>query len=142
MSNDAINKRVSLALEKHDKGYNCAQSVSCAFCDLTDVDEEILFRMTEGLGLGMGGMDGTCGAISAAAVLSGLQLSTCNLESPNSKAVSYQSAKECLEEFKAQNKSVICRELKGVDTGHVLRPCNDCIADAVRIISEKLFHEV
>ncbi len=39
----------------------------------TGVDEATMFRFTEGMGLGMGGMEGTCGAIGAAAVLSGLK---------------------------------------------------------------------
>ena len=141
MSKDTIESRVALALEKHSKGYNCAQSVSCAFSDLTDLDEKTIFRMTEGLGLGMGGMDGTCGAISAAAVLSGIKLSTCNLEAPDSKKISYNTSKTCIDTFKQLNGSVVCRELKGVDTGTPLRPCNECIADAVRIIGEHLFHD-
>lgn len=141
MTKDSIDSRVALALDKHNKGYNCAQSVACSFSDLVDLDEEAIFRITEGLGLGMGSTDGTCGAISAAAILSGLKLSTCNLDAPNSKADSYRSSKACMDAFKEQNKSLVCRELKGLDTQIVLRPCNDCIADAVKIIAERLFSE-
>jgi hypothetical protein len=86
-------------------------------------------------------MDGTCGAIGAAAVLSGMKNSTVHLDHPDSKAVSYKAARQCLNEFKEQNGSVICRDLKGVDTGNVLRACNDCIADAVRIIEKELYGE-
>lgn len=141
MSKDTIESRVALALEKHDKGYNCAQAVSCAFSDLTELDEKTIFRMTEGLGLGMGSTDGTCGAISAAAVLSGIKLSTCNLDAPDSKKVSYACSKTCLDTFKEQNGSLVCRDLKGLDTGTPLRPCNGCIADAVRIIAEHIFND-
>lgn len=80
--------RVDKVAEKHKSGYNCAQAVACAYCDLVGIDEETMFRMTEGLGLGMGGMEGTCGAISAAAVLAGLKISTADLEKPNSKGTS------------------------------------------------------
>ena len=38
-----------------------------------DLDKVALFKVTEGLGLGMGGMNGTCGAISAAAVAGGAE---------------------------------------------------------------------
>ena len=41
------------------------RSVAFAFLDKVDIDPETLFKVTEGLGLGMGGMEGTCGAISA-----------------------------------------------------------------------------
>lgn len=138
---DKIEKKVQEALGRHDRGYNCSQSVACTFCDELGFDEETMFRITEGMGLGMGSMDGTCGAIGAAAVLAGMKNSTVHLDHPDSKAVSYKAARQCLNEFKEQNGSVICRELKGVDTGSVLRSCNDCIADAVRIIETKLYGE-
>ena len=141
MTNENIASRVALALEKHKKGYNCAQSVACAFCDKTDFDEKVMFRLTEGLGLGMGGMDGTCGAIAAAAVLSGTKCSTCNLEAPDSKGTSYRSSRACVAQFKEKNGSVVCRELKGVDTGKVLRSCDGCISDAVEIIAKTLYAE-
>jgi len=82
MTKEEIDRRVRIAMENHCKGYNCAQSVTCAFSDLVDMDEETLFKITEGLGLGMGGMERTCGAISAAAILSGLTHSTGNLAAP------------------------------------------------------------
>ena len=138
---DTTSKRVEEALNKHAKGYNCAQAVSCAFCDKTGINEETMFRVTEGMGLGMGGMEGTCGAISAAAVLSGLKNSSVHLDRPDSKRTSHEASKKCLSEFMEQNKSVICKDLKGVETGKVLRSCNDCIADAVRIIDHELFGE-
>lgn len=139
MTEQELRARVSLALNNHDKGYNCAQAVSCAFSDLVDIDEATLFRMTEGLGLGMGGMEGTCGAIASAAVLSGLTHSSARLDKPDSKAISYRASKTCMGEFKEKNGSVICRDLKGVDTKKVLRSCNDCIADATEIIAQHLF---
>lgn len=136
---DQILKKVQAALEYHAKGYNCAQSVSCVFCDEAGIDETTMFRFTEGMGLGMGGMDGTCGAIGAAAILSGLKNSTARLEHPDSKAASYRGSKRCLNDFKERNGSVICRDLKGIETGKALRSCNDCIADAVKIIARELY---
>ncbi|MCI7442072.1 MAG: C-GCAxxG-C-C family protein, partial [Clostridium sp.] len=42
-------------------------------------------------------------------------------------------------EFREKNTSVICRELKGVDTNVVLRSCDGCIEDAARIAYNVLF---
>ncbi len=138
---DVTEEKVRAALEKHSHGYNCAQSVSCVFCEQAGLEEETMFRITEGMGLGMGCMAGTCGAIGAAAILSGLLKSTAHLDHPDSKAVSYKAAKKCLTAFEEQNGSVICKDLKGIETGKVLRSCNDCIADAVRIIEKNLYGE-
>ena len=84
MSEDKNKDRYEIATDYHHRGYNCCQSVCFAFLDHIDLDEKTLFRVTEGLGLGMGGMEGTCGAISAATVLAGLKCSTADLEHPNS----------------------------------------------------------
>lgn len=87
MSEITKESRAERAIACHNKAYNCAQSVAFAFLDKVDIDPETLFKVTEGLGLGMGSMEGTCGAISAAAVLAGLKISTADLEKPNPRAL-------------------------------------------------------
>lgn len=131
--------RVEETIQRHDKGYNCAQAVACTYCDLVGLDEATMFRLTEALGLGMGGMEGTCGAVSGACVLAGLKNSSADLEKPNSKGSTYKLSKEILKQFKEKNQSVICKELKGVGTGKVLRPCEGCIKDAAAIAEQVLF---
>ena len=76
-----------------------------------------------------------------AVALAGMKASTGNLEKPNSKAESYKLSKEILKQFKEQNGSVICKELKGVGTGTPLRSCQDCIKDAAAIAERVLFNE-
>ena len=82
--------RVDQVAEKHKSGYNCAQAVACAYCDLVGIDEETMFRMTEGLGLGMGGMEGTCGAVTAACVIAGAKNSTVEMGGSGSKGATYK----------------------------------------------------
>ena len=139
MTNNEIQERVAKAMELFKSKYNCAQAVACAFSDMTDISEEMMFRITEGFGHGMGSFDGTCGALSAACVLSGLKNSTAHLAAPDSKQISEQEAKKCLLAFKEKNGAVTCRELKGLDTGTPLRGCGGCIKDAVTVIAENLY---
>ena len=87
--------RIEETIKKHDKGYNCAQAVACTYCDYVGVEEEVMFKMTEALGLGMGGMEGTCGAVTGACVLAGMKRSSGNLEKPNTKAMK-ESIKEIM----------------------------------------------
>lgn len=131
-----MESRKKIAIEKHDLGYNCAQSVALTYADLVDMAPEHLFKITEGFGLGGGNMQGTCGAISGAIALIGLLNSCGNLEHPSTKAQTYALGREILERFKAQNGSVLCHELKGVGTGKVLRSCPDCIMDACQLFEE------
>lgn len=132
--------RVEKTQELHNKGYNCAQAVACAYCDLVGVSEDEIFRVTEGYGLGMGCMDGVCGAVSGAAALAGLKNSS-GCENPTSKKSTYELSGEILKQFREKNGSVICRELKGMDTGKALRSCNDCIRDAAELAEKILFSE-
>ena len=125
-----MESRIEKAVEKRSKGYNCAQAVACNYCDLVGMDEETMFRLTEGLGVGMGNMEGTCGAIVGACIVVGLKNSTGNLEKPDSKASTGKLSRKIIEQFKERNKSVTCKDLKGVETGVMLRSCADCVRDA------------
>lgn len=130
---EAANK----AVEYHKKGYNCAQAVACAFCDRLGRDEKEVFEIMEAFGFGMGTM-GTCGAVSAMAAVVGMVESDGALDNPGSKKTSYKAVRGLIEEFADKNGSVICRELKGVDTGEVLRSCNGCVMDAAEIAENYL----
>lgn len=135
-----MEERVKRALENHKKGYNCAQSVLCAYSDLLGVEEETLFAVSEGFGGGMGGMLGTCGAVTGMYMAAGLQNSCKELQACSTKAVTNKLVRDLAKEFEEKNQSLICRELKGVETGKVLRSCDGCIEDATRIVGEKLFN--
>ncbi|MEI3340611.1 MAG: C-GCAxxG-C-C family protein [Eubacterium sp.] len=67
----------------------------------------------------------------------GLKNSCGDLNVCNSKWKQTNCGRSMAEKFQQQNQSLICRELKGVDTGKVLRSCPDCIADAIRIVGEE-----
>lgn len=134
-----MDSRVDETIMRHSKGYNCAQAVACTYCDMVGVDEVTMFKMTEALGLGMGNMEGTCGAVSGACILAGMKQSSGNIDRPDSKGQSYQLAKQILKQFEERNQAVTCKELKGISTGKALTPCDECIKDAARIAEEVLF---
>lgn len=133
-----MDERIKRAHDNHKKGYNCAQSVICAYSDLLGVDEETLFKLSEGFGLGMG-MMATCGAVTGMFMAAGLVNSSGDLSACNTKPETMKVIKQLREAFEQKNGSLICRELKGVDTKKVLRSCDGCIEDAVRIIGETFF---
>lgn len=130
--------RKEKAIELRGRGYNCAQAVLCSFADALDVPEETLFAVAEGFGIGMGSMNAVCGAVAGAVMLAGLKNSTKNLERPDSNGATIQLAREISGTFEEKNKALVCRELKGIETGRVLRSCPDCIMDAVEIAEKVL----
>lgn len=135
-----MNSRIDKVAENHRKGYNCAQAVACAYCDLYNIDEKEAFRSVECFGRGMGIM-GPCGAVSAMAYLVGLKVSDANLDNPSSKAACYKTLQPMTQAFVDMNKSLDCREIKGVDTGVILRSCPGCMEDAATIIEAHLLKE-
>ena len=132
---------VEKALENHQKGYNCAQAVACAYAGLAGVDEKMLFRTLEGFGFGMGDSQNVCGAVAGAVALAGLVNSDGNLGRPVSKKDTYVLARDIKKAFIEKNQTTRCRELKGIATGKVLRSCDGCIEDAARIANQVLFKD-
>lgn len=129
-------KNEDIAAAKRNKGYNCAQAVICTYCQSLGLDEATAFKMSEGLGSGLGCTLGTCGALNAACMLAGMSRSTGNLETPNSKGKTYPVAKKITDAFIAQAGAARCRDLKGLDTGTVLCECEECVRIACRLIDE------
>lgn len=109
--------------------------------DLVGLDEVTMFKLTDGMGGGMGGMEGTCGAVTGACLVASMKASSGNLEKPDSKAATYKLSREITRQFKEQNGSVTCKEIKGVETGKVLRVCRDCIRDAAALVEKIVFSE-
>lgn len=121
----------ALAIEKHRKGYNCAQAVLSVFADELGFDEVTAYKLMEGLGGGVGGMRDVCGAFSAAAAVIGFYKSSGTLDGATKKD-SYAAVQQAAEKFKKEYDSVICREI----LEKYPAPCGEKVALAVRIVEE------
>ena len=101
---------------------NCCQAVTAA---LTEDPQLIL--ASAGFGGGMGNTQGVCGALVGAVIAAGAK-------TEGSGTTRY--AKLIQEKFRERSGAIICRELKGLDTGKVLCSCEDCVRNAVRSFQE------
>ena len=137
----SIEERVAEIKDKHTRGYNCAQIVLCSYAEELGIDEETLFRISEGFGAGMGGMMQTCGAVTAMFMALGLANSSGDLQACDTKPQTMKKVRELAAEFEKKNGSIVCLELKGIDTGKVLRSCDGCIEDGIRILGEYLLDD-
>ncbi len=104
---------------------NCCQAVLLALKDETKLSEDELMQLGAGFGLGMGNMEGTCGALVGAAIIAGF----------NSK-LTRADVKKMTEDFKSRVGSIICGDIKGRKTGKVLCSCPDCCKNAVLAYGE------
>ena len=129
-----MGERKDKAIELHSNRYTCSQAVACAFCDLVNVDEDTMKDMVRKYS---GGAYKVCGAVMGAYVIVNYLNDNVNLENP---AEPIKEDIELLNEierrFKEKNTSVLCKELKVITTGTVLRSCRGCVEDAAEILEE------
>ena len=126
--------RKELAAQYHGSGCNCAQAVGCAFCDKAGAEEQTMKALTRRYG---GGAYKYCGALMGAVAAMNMQLGDVREDDPAAlDGAASDKAAELLRRFEAKNGSVFCRELKGRDTGVVLRSCRGCVEDADEIAAE------
>ena len=104
-------------------GCNCCQAVAVALADETNLPAEQLKQIASGFGGGMGTMDDTCGALVGTGIIAGLKL--------EGKATQ-RYTRQIVTEFKEMSGAVVCKELKGIGTGVMLCPCEECVKNAVR----------
>ena len=122
--------RKHLAAERK-KTCNCAQAVIVTYADLAGIDEAAAMALGNAFGSGMGNMEGTCGALTGAAMVVGLVT--------GDKLRSRKVMSKIMTEFQQRNGATQCKLLKGVGTGQVLRSCEDCVADASELLEKELF---
>ena len=129
MNEMILDERMDYAARRK-KEMNCCQAVLVAFADMLGKGEDDLLRLGSGFGSGMATMEGTCGALVGAIMVSSL-LSAGGEVRNNSRAILSRFKELC-------GGATICRDLKGIETGKVLCSCEDCVRNAVRAAGETL----
>ncbi len=126
-----MSDRTQSASDKKRLGsHNCAQAVISAYGDLVGLTERQCLNLGACYGLGMGNMEGTCGALVGAGAILGLAV--------QDRAKGREAMKSIMTKFHERNGATQCRKLKGIDTGKVLRQCTDCVADAAELLEAEM----
>ncbi len=146
-----IEERVSKAREYFTAGYNCSQSVALTYADLFEVDATLMATVSSSFGGGMGRLREVCGAVSGMAIIAGFMIPATDITDREAKKANYSLTQELAEAFRAQNGSIICRELLGLTCRkedptpsertaeyYKKRPCADLVCDAARIVGERI----
>ncbi len=97
--------------------YNCAQAVAAAFGPEAGLDAERCRMLAAPFGGGLGRLGETCGAVTGALLVLGLRHGGQAAGDPQAKAALYERVRDFVTRFKAQHRSIICRELLGCDIG-------------------------
>lgn len=138
------------AKELFMSGYNCSQAVLLAFDDVTGLDNKTAAMLASSFGGGMGRLREVCGAVSAMFMIAGLTGGYTDPKGKAEKAAHYTVIQKLADDFKKENRSIICRELTGLNADgspvptprneefFKKRPCAELVSDAARIIAAQL----
>jgi len=116
------------AEKKRVNSHNCAQAILHTYADWAGIDEETAMHLAGPFGVGMGNMNGTCGALIGAGLVLGL--------AEKDKVKSMKKMRQIMNKFQERNGATQCKLLKGIETKQVLRECPDCVADAAEFLEE------
>ena len=154
MTDQELDARVTRAVDYFMQGYGCCQSVVAAFSDLYGLDETMAKKIAAGFGGGVGRLRMMCGAVSGIVMLVGLDCGQTEGSDREGKSACYKIVQDLLAQSKAENGSLICAEILGIQ-GHEkalssyvasprtaeyykTRPCAAKVESAARIFANYL----
>ena len=154
MTDKELDERVNRAVDNFMLGYGCCQSVVAAFADLYGLDDTLAKKIAAGFGGGVGRLRMMCGAVSGIVMLVGLDCGQTEGSDREGKSACYKVVQDLLDKSKAENGSIICAEILGLE-GHEkaassyvasartaeyykTRPCAAKVESAARIFANYL----
>ncbi len=128
-------------------GYNCAQAVAVAFCDVTGLTPEFSAKMASSFGGGMGRLREVCGAVSGMLLVAGILYGYDTSDDDVQKKAHYTLVQELAGQFRAQVGSIVCREIlknppsdpvpsPRTEEYYAQRPCVRMVYLAARIMED------
>ena len=93
------------------EGYNCAQAVAVAFCDVTGLEKDFSAKIASSYGGGMGRLREVCGAVSGMFMVLGYLYGYDTPGDDSKKKQLYAQVQTLANQFREINGSIICREL-------------------------------
>ena len=92
------------------EGYNCAQAVAVAFCDLTGMDKAQAAKLASPFGGGFGRQREVCGAVSGMCMVFGHLYGYDSPNADNQMSV-YSDVQALCAQFREVAGSIICRDI-------------------------------
>lgn len=133
------------------EGYNCCQSVICAFSKDLNIDFDTALKIASPFGGGMGRLREVCGAVSGMFMVAGLKYGYTDPKDQKAKADHYKLIQELAKQFENQYGSIICRQLLGLEqkkdnpnpsqrteSYYKKRPCSEFVAFSAEIIEKMI----
>lgn len=108
---NATDEKLKAAADQYGKGCNCAQAVFSAFAEDMGIEPQTALRMMEGFGCGMGGMQGVCGALSAACAIISYFCCDGTVGDEEKTQATYRHIQKAFEVFQREYGGITCRAI-------------------------------
>jgi C_GCAxxG_C_C family probable redox protein len=140
--------KVEQAIHSFSADLNCAQSVMTAYAEELKIDPEMALSVSCGFGGGMGRLQETCGAVTGAFMVLGINNCKRYKDNKDNKEKTYEMIQEFSDKFKSLHGTMNCRSLLNCDLRteegqrylkeHKLHEtiCEKCVSDSIKIIEE------
>ena len=99
------------AAELFLQGYNCAQAMMVAYCDVTGLTPAFAAKLSSSFGGGMGRMREVSGAVSGMLMVAGLVYGYDTPGDDVSKKAHYHLVQHLAGKFREEAGSIVCREI-------------------------------
>ena len=138
--------KTEIAENLFNEGYNCSQSVLRAYSEEYGLSDDFAFSIASGFGGGMGRMQETCGAVTGAFMVIGLESWNNEAGIDKSKEITYSLINEFVDRFIKRNNTISCWDLLKCDltseegkqyfkqNNLKNKVCLKCIKDSVEIL--------
>jgi C_GCAxxG_C_C family probable redox protein len=114
MRRDIMDKS-EMAMARFRDGLTCSQAVLSVFSSSLGLDENTALKVAAGFGGGMGRMGLTCGAVTGAIMVLGLNYGATSAQDTQAKLRTHELVREFRKRFESRHRSIQCRELLGCD---------------------------
>ncbi|MDD5021697.1 MAG: C-GCAxxG-C-C family protein [Endomicrobiaceae bacterium] len=132
-------------------GYNCCQSVICAFSKDLNIDFDTALKISSSFGGGMGRLREVCGAVSAMFMVAGLKYGYIDPKDHKAKAEHYKLIQELAKQFEEKYGSIVCRQLLGLEqkkdnpnpserteSYYKKRPCSEFVSFSAELMEKMI----
>lgn len=138
------------AKNQFSSGLNCSQSIIAQYAEKYQLDIATACKLATGFGGGMGRMGNTCGALTGAYLVLGLEYGSDSASQTDKKDQTYEKIQYFTEKFEQKNGACNCRDLLGCDIstpegyqnakekGLTRTKCPGFVKDAVEILDNMI----
>lgn len=145
-----MKSQIETAVNLFNDGFACSQSILASYCEALGLDRTTAIKLADPFGAGMRGLSATCGAVTGAFMVIGLQHGRIRADDLAAKEKCAELVRTFVARFHARHGAIVCQELlehdisipeqhdKAEALGYYRTRCPQFVRSAAEILEEIL----